>query len=954
MRFEVLGPLRVRSGDSELNLGPIQQRVVLAVLLSRANRPVNRDQLIAAVWGDAPPAYAVNLVQKHVARIRRVLEPARTPRTQSRRLTWTDAGYRLAVPAEDLDLSRFDTGLAKARRARAAGDLTGAIVALRAALEQWSGPFCTGLSSPLLDAERDRHEEWRVEAIVERIELDLESGAHRDLVPELRSLLTEHPLRERVWSLLMIALYRTGRAAEALSVFQEARRYLIDELGLEPTEQLRRVHEQILSGDPAIAQRAPLGGGVVVGGTSTVPRQLPASAFWFAGRAEELARLDDLLAQLPAGAPSAVVISAVSGSAGVGKTALAVHWAHRVADQFPDGQLYINLRGFDPDRRAISPTAAVHALLVALGVPPERIPPSLDARAALYRSTLADKRILVLLDNARDANQVRPLLPGTRSALAMVTSRNRLTSLVAAEGAHPLSLDVLSPADAHDLLRRRLGHSRVSAEPEAADRIVAACARLPLALNIVAARAQQTGFRLAEIAAELHRAGQRLTVLDAGDPTGRVRSVFALSYAALTEPAARLFRLVGLHPRPEFSATAAASLIGESPAQVRALLVELDLASLLTEHRPGRYALHDLLHAYAGELADDRPAEPDRRAALHGMFDYYLHSAYAGERLLYPNRDPITLTPPLHTVVVEEFSDGAQAMSWFAIEYPVLVASADLASNAGFDQHAWQLAWVLGTFLQRRRQWSDLAAIGRVALQAADRLADATGQFHALRLLAIALTRLRRYDEAEEYVRRSIDVSARWNDPVSQATGHRILSDLLLAQERHQEAITHAERALDLYLAVNHLAGQALALNAIGWGHARAGDHRRCITRCEQALVLHQQLGNRLAESATWHSLGYAHHHLGQDREAIACFERALRITREMSDWDGEVNILNDLGDALHAAGDTDAARRAWQHAADVLGAADPSVADQLQIKIATVRFREELDPSGSVHTRPH
>ncbi|MGN9913826.1 BTAD domain-containing putative transcriptional regulator [Phytohabitans sp. LJ34] len=953
MRFEVLGPLRVWSGDGELDLGPIQQRVVLAVLLSRANRSVSRDQLIAAVWGDAPPTYAVNLVQKHVAGLRRVLEPARAPRTRSRRLMWTDAGYRLAVPAEDLDLSRFDVGVAEARRARAAGDLTAATVALRAALDQWSGPFCAGLSSPLLDAERDRHEERRLEVVEERIELDVELGAHRDLVAELRGLLAEHPLRERLWSLLMIALYRSGRAADALSAFQEARRYLIDELGLEPTEQLRRVHEQILSGDPAIGQPAPLGGGVAVGGVSTVPRQLPAGVFGFAGRAEELARLDDLLAQPSGGAPSAVVISAVSGSAGVGKTALAVHWAHRVADKFPDGQLYINLRGFDPDRRAISPTMAVHALLVALGVPPDRIPPSLDARAALYRSMLADKRILVLLDNARDADQVRPLLPGTRSALALVTSRNRLTSLVAAEGAHPLSLDVLSPADAHDLLRGRLGHSRVSAEPEAVDQIVAACARLPLALNIVAARAQQTGFRLAEIAAELRQAGQRLTVLDAGDPTGRVRSVFALSYAALSAPAARLFRLVGLHPRPEFSAAAVASLTGESPARARALLIELDLASLLTEHSPGRYTLHDLLHAYAGELADDQTGEPDRRAALHRMFDYYLHSAYAGERLLYPNRDPITLTPRGPTVAVEEFADETQAMSWFAIEYPVLVAGVDLAANAGFDQHAWQLAWVLGTFLQRRRQWSELAAIGRVALEAADRLEDATGQFHALRVLAIASTRLRRYDEAEDYVRRSIEVSARWNDPASQATGHRILSDLLVAQERHQEAITHAERALDLYLAMDHLAGQALALNAIGWCHSRAGDHRRCITCCEQALVLHQRLGNRLAESATWHSLGYAHHHLGLDREAIACFERALRITREMSDWDGEVNILNDLGDALHATGDTDAARRAWQRAVDVLGATDPSVADQLQIKIATLEFREELAPSGSVHRRP-
>ncbi|MEV4706138.1 tetratricopeptide repeat protein [Actinoplanes sp. NPDC049316] len=678
---------------------------------------------------------------------------------------------------------------------------------------------------------------------------------------------------------------------------------------------------------------------------AAVPRQLPAATRHFAGRIAELAELDGLLDD--ASTTNAVIIWAIGGTAGVGKTALAVYWAHRVADRFPDGQLYINLRGFDPGRRAIAPTAAVYGLLVALGVPRDRIPPSLDARTALYRSMLAGKRTLVLLDNARDADQVRPLLPGTPSALAVVTSRNRLTSLVAADGAHPLCLDVMSLADARDLLGKRLGANRVSAEPGAVEQIVTASARLPLALNIAAARAQQTGFRLAELAAELRQAGRRLTVLDAGDPTGRLRSVFALSYEALSAPSARLFRLVGLHPRPEFSAAVAASLAGDSLARVRETLIELDLSSLLIEHTPGRFALHDLLHAYAGELVRDQAAGRERRAALRRMLDYYLHSAYAADRLLYPNRDPITLIPRIETVVVEEFAGESQAMSWFEIEYPVLVAGADLAADAGLDRHAWQLAWVLATFLQRRRQWSELAAIARVALAAADRLADSTGQFHALRLLGIVLTRLRRYDEAESYVRRGIDLSARWNDPVSQAVGHRVLSDLFVAQERHQEAITHAERAFDLYLAVDHLAGQALALNAIGWGHTQAGDHRRCIIYCERALALHQRLGNRLGELATWHSLGYAHHQLGLGREAIACYERAARLAREISDWDGEVNVLNDLGDALHATGETDAARQAWQRALDVLGEVDPRGADQLRSKIAKVGGGSRLSGSA-------
>src|SRR6266568_2807223 len=410
-------------------------------------------------------------------------------------------------------------------------------------------------------------------------------------------------------------------------------------------------------------------------GPDVVPRQLPAAVSGFAGRPAELAELDRFAdgAEKTGGA---VVISAIGGTAGVGKTALAVYWAHRAADRFPDGQLYVNLRGFDPGGRITSSAEAVRGFLDALGVPPQRIPASLDAQAALYRSLLAGRRVLVMLDNARDTEQVLPLLPGTSTALAVVTSRNPLTSLVAAQGAHPLTLDLLTPAEARELLARRLGDDRVTAEPDAVDQIVTRCARLPLALTVVAAPA-----------------------------------------------AARLFRLLGLHPGPDISAAAAGSLTGCARTSTRALLAELAGASLLTEHAAGRYAFHDLLRAYAAALARSLDADGECDAATRRMLDHYLHTAYSAAQFLLPDRDPIPLplAGPAPGVTPERLGDHGQAMTWFTGEQPILLAAVEQAADAGLDSRAWQLAWTLDTYLYRRQR-DDLARTWQTALAAAGRL----------------------------------------------------------------------------------------------------------------------------------------------------------------------------------------------------------------------------------------
>jgi hypothetical protein len=451
-----------------------------------------------------------------------------------------------------------------------------------------------------------------------------------------------------------------------------------------------------------------------------------------------LSELDALLGT--PGPPTAVVISAIDGTAGIGKTALAVHWAHRVAGQFPDGQLYVNLRGFDPDGPVLTPDKAIRGFLDALQVDPHRVPSTLDAQAALFRSLLTGRRMLIVLDNARDSDQVRHLLPGTRGCLVLVTSRNLLTGLLATHGAHPLTLDLLSDGEARDLLIQRLGAARVTAEPEAVDQLVATCARLPLALAIVAARAQRTGFALAALAAELRDAGHGLDALDTGDPASQVRAVFSWSYTTLSAPAARLFRLLGLHPGPDIDAAAAAGLTARPLPETRRLLTELTRVNLLTEHLPGRYTFHDLLRAYATEQTHAVDTDHQRRAATTRLLDHYLHTSNMAERLLNPTKEAVDLLPAQPGVTPHQLADRQQALDWFTIERPVLLAAVEHAAATGLDTHAWQLPWTMWTFLNRQGHWHDWAAAGRVAVAAAKRVADLPTQARAHRALADAYT----------------------------------------------------------------------------------------------------------------------------------------------------------------------------------------------------------------------
>jgi tetratricopeptide (TPR) repeat protein len=650
-----------------------------------------------------------------------------------------------------------------------------------------------------------------------------------------------------------------------------------------------------------------------------VPHQLPGAARHFTGRTDELETLTKLVDQ-DVEAGQTVVISAIDGTAGIGKTALALHWAHRVANRFPDGQLYVNLRGFDPTGPPMTAAEALRGLIEAFAVPPQRIPASLQAQTGLYRSLLSGKRVLVVLDNAHSGEQVQPLLPGGPTTLAVVTSRNRLTGLVATQGAHPITLDRLSTTQAWELLTRCLGHDRVMAEPAAVENIIARCAGLPLALTIVAARAAtRPHFPLATLAEELNDTGARLDALNGGDPGTDLRTVFSWSYQRLSTQAARLFRILGLHPGPDADTAAAASLAGLPIAQTRQLLAGLTDVNLVTEYVPGRYTFHDLLRAYAAELTHAHDSEAERRAALHRMLDSYLWTAHAAGSLLNPSREPVMMCAAQPRVSSQRPADRQEALAWFTAEQPVLLATVALAANTGFGVQACQLAWILSGFLHLRGHWQERATVQRVALAVAQRLADPAWQARIHRDLTGAYAWLGSYDHSQAHAQQSLALCGELGDDAGMARTHRTICLTLERQGRYEQALDHARQSRDLFLATDDRAGQAYAFNSVGWYHALVGDFEQARSNCQQAITLLRETGDRDGEATTWDSLGYAHHHLGDYQQAIRCYRRALDLFREVGDRYFQAPTLNHLGDTHQVVGDYDAARGAWQRALTIL-----------------------------------
>ncbi|MGW1271104.1 ATP-binding protein [Streptomyces sp. NPDC002491] len=670
-----------------------------------------------------------------------------------------------------------------------------------------------------------------------------------------------------------------------------------------------------------------------------VPRQLPAPPVPFVGRHHELERLDAAVRSASDEA-APVVISAIAGAGGVGKSWLALHWAHRNADRFPDGQLFVDLRGFSPDSEPMDPAVAVRGFLDALGVDPDRIPVAPHAQAALFRSLVSDKRMLLVLDNAADTAQVTSLLPGGDTCTVAVTSRNRLSGLITGHGARHLSVGTLSDAEAHGLLVARLGADRVAADPSAVEDLIGLCGGFPLALSIVAGRAHtHPHLSLARLADELRDGA--LDLLDDADPAASLPAVLSLSHRALTDEEAEVFALLAAAPGPDIGLPAATSLTGLGRIRTRAVLRRLEQASLVDQDAGGRYRMHDLIRRYA---ATTRLPDSTRETALRRVLDFYTHTAYAADRLLDSHRDPIELTPPLPACDPEPLPDIPAAMDWFDTEHRNLLAAQRTAVAHAHHHTAWQLAWALYDFHYRRGHRHDQLGVWRIAIDSAGRLPDSGALILAYRLLGRAHVVLGHHQEAIAALNQALALSEQRNDRALQAQAHYTLASIWPDGRR---ALEHARRALDLYRGLDQPIGEANALNAVGWYAARLGEHDTAREHCQSALALYQRHQDVNGQAQTLDSLGYIDHHSGRHHDAVRHYLQAMSLYRDLDNTYETADTLERIGHAHAALGHDDRAQEVWQQARHLYRRQGrDQEADQVDLQLD--QLRHGGDPHGT------
>ncbi len=923
-RFGVLGPLCIQVGGREVAVTAPRQRVVLVALLLAAGRSLSTERLVDSIWGEAPPATARVTLQNYVKRLRAGLG--------ADCIETTAEGYRIAVTRDQLDLHQFRDHVDRARLATNAGDTGQAVECYRSALTLWRGDPLPDLQgsgwleseiSLLVDSQLQVTEEWAA--------AELASGGSAELVGPLTVLARRWPLRESLRALLIRALHGCGRTADGLAEYTSARTALVEELGVDPGEQLSAAHRRVLGATTIESAPRPR------------PAQLPAVTPWLVGRADALARLDQLIdggeaAHALAG-NRAGAIAAISGTAGVGKTSLAVHWAHHAAHRFPDGQLYVDLRGYDPTGPPMDPGEALLGFLTALGVAGQAMPSDAAARAALFRTLVATRRMLVVLDNARDAEQVRPLLPGIGGCMAVVTSRDRLTSLVAADGARPIDLDLLTPAEAVDLLRHRLGSDRVEADPGAVRALADHCARLPLALSIAAARVSHSRLSVAELAAQLTdpRRGP-LELLRSGDRGTDVRDVLSWSTDALDSETARVFRLLGLHPGPDFTPEATAHLVDRDQRHTHALLDDLTRAQLLIEHRPDRYAFHDLLRAHAIELTAGHDTREDQQAAIRRLLDQLTDVAVDAHAAICPS-SVFAVRPPRSRATTDggsQVGDLFAAREWLRREDRVVAAAIRHSSKRpGFGRSTWPLVFCTGFERIGRGELTENLALHHLALTAVIRSGDGIGEAWIRLGLGSSHAYLGSFTEAERELQTAHDLARDEGDTGLHAQAHVRLTACHDRQGDIAAALRHSQAALDIYGDSDHEIAVAAAQNSLGFCLSRAGEHDRALPHCVEALAAFRRWGDRQGMAATLDSLGHIHLHLGQHLEAIGSYVEAVEVLAETGRHLQLAEVVWHLGDAYDATDDRAAAHASWQSSLDLLEQLDHPSADVLRAKLA-------------------
>ncbi|QJS11420.1 tetratricopeptide repeat protein [Streptomyces argyrophyllae] len=878
LRFGVLGPVRAWHGEEALSTGSPQQRALLAALLLREGRTATAAELIDALWGPEPPSQALAAVRTYASRLRKVLSPGV--------LISESGGYAIRGLREGaLDLAVAQDLAAEAEKARGTGDLGRARSLLNQALSLWDGEVLAGVPGPYAEAQRARLEEWRLGLLETRLDLDLDQGCHAEAVSELTALTAAHPLRERLRELLMLALYRSGRQAEALAVYADTRRLLSEELGVDPRPGLSELQQRILQADPALAEpSAP-----VTEPTATLvrPAQLPASVPDFTGRSSFVSDLTDVLSSASEAEGRVMAVSALAGIGGVGKTTLAVHVAHRARPAFPDGQLYVDLQGAGP--RAAEPETVLGSFLRALGTPDTAIPDSLEERSALYRSVLDGRRVLVLLDNAKDAAQVRPLLPGTEGCAALVTSRVRMLDLA---GAHLVDLDVMSPDEALALFTKIVGEERVAAEREAALDVVAACGFLPLAIRIAASRlAARRTWTVSVLAAKLADERRRLDELQAGDLA--VKATFELGYGQLEPPQARAFRLLGLADGPDISLAAAAAVLDLPPEDTEDLLESLVDTSLLESAAPGRYRFHDLVRLYARACAERDELPPrEREAAMSRVLDFYLATAarvYAMERpgdRLVEHLQP-TEYPGLG------FTHRQEALDWLYSEANCLLASARQALGDSRIRRGVDLLWAakdLGESGANSKQYESVALTARDAAQASG---DAHAESRARTVLTNVHLVAGRYSEADEEARLGGLLAETAGDPTPVFWTSNDRGIIGLNQGRYADAERHLMRAIEASRQDGNLAGEASALCNLSRVHLAMGRTGHAITLAQQGIDLYDRLGATVRLANARYALGLALTEAGRPSEALDQLADALGTfqTNRQRLWEGTTHF---------------------------------------------------------------